>query len=107
MELPNILADYFAAANSGDAERVAASFADDAVVRDEGRDIRGRGAIRAWAEETRRKYRYRAEIVRAEVEGDRTVVTAHLSGDFPGSPIDLRYRFKLAGPKIDALEIGI
>jgi hypothetical protein len=37
---------------------------------------------------------------------DRTVVTAHLTGDFPGNPVDLRYRFKLAGAEIVALEIS-
>ena len=104
--LPKPLAEYFAAANAGDADRVAACFAEGAVVRDEGGDIHGRDAIRAWAKETRRKYRYHAQVMTAEEAGDRTVVTAHLTGDFPGSPVDLHYRFKLVGPEITALEIG-
>jgi ketosteroid isomerase-like protein len=103
---PTIIVEYFAAANSDDADRVAACFANEAVVHDEGRNIRGPGAIRAWAEETRRKYRYRAEVVRIEAAADGAIVTAHLTGDFPGSPIDLRYHFKFAGSKIIALEIG-
>ena len=106
MQVPQAIADYFAAANTDDADRVAACFADDAVVRDEGRDHCGRGAVRVWARETRRKYRYHAEIRTAEKVADRTIVTAHLTGDFPGSPVDLRYRFKLAGGKIVAPEIG-
>jgi uncharacterized protein (TIGR02246 family) len=106
VELPRVLTDYFAAANAKDADRIAACFTDDAVVRDERRDWSGRDAIRAWAEETQRKYRYRAEVVKTEVVADRTVVTALLTGDFPGSPIHLRYRFKLAGSQIGALEIG-
>ena len=105
-KLPKSLAEYFAAANTDDADRVAACFAENAVVRDEGRDIRGRGAVRAWAEAARRKYRFHAEALTIEEAADRTVVTAHLTGDFPGSPVDLRYRFKLAGPEIIALEIG-
>ncbi len=106
VRLPKSLAAYFAAANTDDADRVAACFAANAVVRDEGRDIRGRGAVRAWAEATRRKYRFHAEALTVEEAADHTVVTAHLIGDFPGSPVDLRYRFKLAGPEIIALEIG-
>lgn len=106
VKLPKPLAEYFAAANTDDAARVAACFAADAVVRDEGRDIQGRGAVRAWAEETRRKYRFHAEVMMVEQAADRTVVTAHLTGDFPGNPVDLRYRFKHAGPKIIALEIS-
>jgi len=106
VQVPQAIADYFAAANTDDADRVAACFADDAVVRDEGRDIRGRSAVRVWAQDTRRKYRYHAAVRAAEKVADRTIVTAHLTGDFPGSPIDLCYRFKLAGGKIAALEIG-
>ncbi len=106
VELPKVITEYFAAANTDDAERVAACFAEGALVRDERRDIRGCSAIRDWAQETRRKYRYHAEVLGTEAAGDRTIVTAHLTGDFPGNPIDLRYRFKLTGSKIIALEIG-
>jgi ketosteroid isomerase-like protein len=106
VKLPEPLTEYFAAANTDDADRVAACFAEDAVVRDEGRDIHGQRAVRAWAQETRRKYRYHAEVVAVEEAADRTIVTAHLTGDFPGNPVDLRYRFKLTGNKIMALEIG-
>jgi ketosteroid isomerase-like protein len=106
VQLPTPLAEYFAAANAEDANRVTACFASDAVVHDEGRDMRGRAAIRAWAAEVRRKYHFHAEVLAVEEAGDRTVVTAHLTGDFPGNPVDLRYRFKLDGPEIIALEIG-
>jgi ketosteroid isomerase-like protein len=106
MKLPEPIAEYFAAANTDDADRVAACFAENAVVRDEGRDIHGREAVRAWAEEVRRKYHFRTEVTAVEEAVDRTVVTAHLTGDFPGNPVDLQYRFKLAGPEIIALEIG-
>lgn len=40
-------------------------------------------------------------------EGGRTIVTSHLVGDFPGSPIDLRYLFVLADTKIAQLEITV
>jgi ketosteroid isomerase-like protein len=106
LKLPESLAEYFAAANTDDSDHIAACFAEDAVVRDEGRDIHGRSAVRTWAEETRRKYRFRAEVLAVEAAADRTIVTAHLTGDFPGSPVDLRYRFKLDGREIAALEIS-
>jgi ketosteroid isomerase-like protein len=106
VETPKAILDYFAAANGDDADRVAACFAEDGAVRDEGHDIHGRDAVRAWAEETRRKYRFHAEILAIESAADRTIVTAHLTGDFPGNPVDLHYRFKLTGAKIGALEIS-
>ena len=40
-----------------------------------------------------------------EVKGDRKVVTGHVAGNFPGSPVDLRYFFRLTGEKIAELEI--
>ena len=104
--LPTAIGTYFEAANTDDADRVAACFTDDALVHDESQDIRGRDAIRAWAAEARRKYRFHAEVLSAEADIDRTTVTAHLTGDFPGSPVDLTYRFKLADQKIAALQIG-
>ena len=106
MTLPKPIAEYFTAANSGDADRVAACFADDAVVRDEGHLRQGRAGILDWAAEAQRKYRFHAEILSIEEASDRTLVTAHLTGDFPGNPLDLRYRFKLAGGEIVSLDIG-
>jgi hypothetical protein len=35
----------------------------------------------------------------------KTIVTNRLTGDFPGSPIELRFIFELAGDKIASLEI--
>jgi hypothetical protein len=39
-------------------------------------------------------------------EGDLIVVTAEVSGAFPGSPIHLGFSFRTAGEKIAALTIG-
>jgi ketosteroid isomerase-like protein len=105
-KVPAAIAEYFAAHNGDDAGRVAACFTEDATVRDEGRDFQGREAIRAWAADTQRKYRFRADLKTVEKAADRAVVTARLSGNFPGSPVDLRYRFRLVGAAIAALEIG-
>ena len=106
VKLPASVAEYFAAHNGDDAGRVAACFAEDGTVRDEGRDIRGREAIHAWAAETQRRYRFHAEIIRVEAVAGRTSVTAHLTGDFPGNPVDLDFRFELPGTAIVLLEIG-
>ena len=39
-------------------------------------------------------------------EGERITVTSRLVGNFPGSPVDLDYRFVLEGDKIARLEIA-
>ncbi len=53
------------------------------------------------------KYSYVAEPFEVAAQAGQTVVTAHLEGDFPGSPVDLRYQFTLEGDKIARLEIGV
>ena len=105
IELPSTIANYFDADCLRDPEAVAKCFTDAAVVRDEGNTYTGRDAIRQWKAETSKKYTYTVEPVSIADEGDRTVVTSHLVGDFPGSPVDLRYLFVLDDDKIAELEI--
>ncbi|AHE55717.1 nuclear transport factor 2 family protein [Sphingomonas sanxanigenens] len=103
--LPKPIADYFAADAAKDADGVARCFSDEAIVRDEGHAYSGRDAIRQWKTASSQKYSYTVEPVAIAMEGDRTVVTGHVAGDFPGSPVDLRYGFTLDGGKIAGLEI--
>ena len=103
--LPKPIAAYFEADRSRDADAVAACFSDDAVVTDERRTHTGRDAIRRWKAEASTAYAYTVEPVALSAEKDRAVVTGHVVGNFPGSPIDLRYVFRLDGDRIAALEI--
>jgi uncharacterized protein (TIGR02246 family) len=103
--LPHPIAAYFRADRSGDATAIAAHFTDDATVRDEGHRHTGREAIRAWKAQASGQYSYTVDPYAVTEDGDRTVVTAHVSGNFPGSPVDLSYRFALDGDRIAALEI--
>jgi ketosteroid isomerase-like protein len=105
VELPKPIADYFNADVGTGAKAVASCFAEDAVVKDEANTYTGLDAIRQWKAEASTKYTYTVEPFAIATEGDRTIVTSHLVGDFPGSPTDLRYRFVLAGEKIAELEI--
>lgn len=105
IDLPAAIAGYFAADKTGDAARVAQCFTAIAIVTDEGHGHKGRDAIRSWKASAATKYRYTVEPVSVATTGCRFVVTGHLQGDFPGSPIDLRYIFELQGGQIAALEI--
>lgn len=105
MHLPEPLPDYFRAANAGNADDATACFAEDAVVLDEGEEHRGHAAIRAWIEETTRKYSPHAEPLHVTDDGKSTIVTTRVSGDFPGSPIELDYGFQIRRDRIARLEI--
>ena len=99
------IALYIAAENRGDAEAMAQCFAENAVVRDEGKTIKGLDAIKQWKAETKKKYQHTVEPLASVQKGDKTVVTNRLTGNFPGSPIELQFIFKLDGDKIASLEI--
>jgi ketosteroid isomerase-like protein len=105
--LPPPIATFFAADAGADIEAFLGCFADDAVVTDERQAHHGRDAIRAWKTGPAAQYDYvTAPFAFAEDADGRSVVTARLTGNFPGSPVDLRYRFTLAGGLIAALEIA-
>ena len=105
VELPEPIAAYIAAENGHDTEAVARCFADHAVVRDEGRMIKGLAAIKHWKAETTKKYQHTVEPLESVQKGGKTVVTNRISGNFPGSPVNLRFVFGLEGSKIASLEI--
>jgi ketosteroid isomerase-like protein len=104
--LPEALAAYFAAKNSHDIDAMLRPFAGTAIVRDEGKQMKGRAEIRAWMEETTAKYSVTVQVQNVEQTADRFAVSGLVSGNFPGSPATLGFRFALADGQISALEIG-
>ena len=102
--LPKPIAAYFAA-DSGGGEAVSQCFTENAIVKDQGRTYQGRAAIRAWKTDGSSKFQYTNKPFGCEEKDGKIIVASHLDGNFPGSPVDLRFFFKLEGDKIAALEI--
>ncbi len=100
------LSTYFDAANAHDAEKVAALFGETALVHDENADHRGRAAIRDWAQGTYDKYGVRLTPRQVRREAGVVLVTTGVVGTFPGSPIELQFRFVTDGDRIEELRIG-
>lgn len=105
MELPSAIAAYFAADKNGDPQALSQCFAPGAIVIDEGNTYEGREAIRDWITHASTEYSYTVEPFALTEEAGRTVVTSHLIGNFPGSPVDLRYLFVIDEGQIAQLEI--
>ena len=105
LNLPEPIAAYFEA-DKRDAQAVARCFTKQAIVKDEGQTHSGTTAIKAWKAEASAKYSYTSEPFAAEQRGGRYVVTSRLTGNFPGSPVDLHYTFGLERGKIAFLEIS-
>jgi len=104
LNMPKPVAAYFTA-DKGDGEAVSRCFTENAVVKDEGHTHKGRAAIIAWKTDASAKYEYTCEPIACEEKEGKMVVTSHLVGNVPGSPVDLRFFFKLEGDKIASLEI--
>jgi hypothetical protein len=104
INLPEPIATYFGA-DKRNVEAIARCFTNDAVVKDEGRTHAGIEAIRRWKTESSTKYTYTSEPSAVERRDGMTIVTSHLIGDLPGSPVDLRFFFRLERGKIASLEI--
>jgi SnoaL-like domain len=105
LELPSPIAAYVAANARLDTEGMLASFAADAVVRDNGEVLQGHAELRPWIE---------GEVVAAKAiftpdtvrhEDGQVVLEGAAHGDFPGSPIRFTYRFTLENDAIKSLAI--
>jgi hypothetical protein len=105
VDLPTPIAIYIDAENRGDTQALAQCFAEDAVVRDEGKTIEGLAAIKQWKAETRKKYQHTIEPLASAQKDGKTIVTNRLTGNFSGSPIEVEFVFELDGDKIASLEI--
>ena len=104
LKLPEPIAAYFNA-DKRDGEAVARGFTKQAVVKDEGHTHSGPAAVRAWKVEASAKYSYTSEPFAVEQKDGRYIVTSRLTGNFPGSAVDLRFVFRLERGKIAFLEI--
>jgi hypothetical protein len=103
--VPEPVNSYLAAEAAKNADAISRCFAQDGAVRDEGREYRGRDAIRQWKATADAKYQYVLEMVNVRTLGDLVTVRARLTGEFPGSPVELDHIFKLSNDKIVSLEI--
>jgi len=104
INLPQPVCAYFTA-DKGDSEGLSRCFTEDAVVKDEGHTYNGRAAIMKWKADASTKYEYTSEPIACEQQAGKTVVTSRLTGNFPGSPVNLRFFFELEGDKIASLGI--
>ena len=107
LDMPEPVAEYMAAEEAKDADALSRCFTEDGTVHDEGQDYHGRDSIRQWKKAADAKYRYVLLPVHVQTLGDLVTVRARLTGQFPGSPVELDHIFKLSKDKIASLEIRL
>ena len=104
LNLPEPIAAYFDA-DKRDGEAVARCFTNQGVFEDEGQTHSGPAAIKAWKTAASAKYSYTSEPFAVEQKDAGYIVTSRLTGNFPGSPVSLRFSFRLERGKIVSLQI--
>jgi hypothetical protein len=100
------IAAYFAADTQGP-DAVARCFTMQGVVRDKGQTHTGREAIKVWTAESSTLYTCTTQPYSVELVDGVHVVWTHVAGNFPGSPIDLNFSFRLERGLIERLEITL
>lgn len=105
LQLPNVVETYFDISNGGELSQLANCFCTDATVFDEDKTHEGLAAIEAWQREVRRAFAFVVEPLQAVQKEGRLTVLTHLTGNFPGSPVQLNQVFRLEGDRICSLEI--
>ena len=108
--LPWPVASYLRAVNAGAKADFPASFADDAVVVDVNRELRGRDAITAWASADIFGALVHFDVLDVTERAGRTIVSVRIDGTFDRTglpdPLVMNHEFTVAEGKITELRIG-
>lgn len=105
IQLPDPITTYFQVSNGAEISVLAQCFTENAVVNDEGHTYQGHEAIQAWQQEARRKYACSVEPLDFTKQDSSVKVCARVTGNFPGSPVQLEHLFRLVDGRIEFLEI--
>jgi hypothetical protein len=106
-QLPVTIRRYLTAHVVRDADAALRAFTPTAVVVDDGTTYRGSQEIRDFLAQAGAEFTYTTTLVAAGRTDDaHWVATNRLEGDFPGSIVDLRYRFAMDGDLIAELVIS-
>jgi len=72
---------------------VVSCFSDDALVRDEGKDFRGKKTIEDWVVKTIEKYKFRFKPLAVKSDEAKIVVSVRSIGNFSWEPSQPDYHF--------------
>ena len=103
--LPEVILNYIAAANDGRIDEAVACFAQDARVHDEDHDHQGLDEIREWIAETTESSQPQNKVLSSTGEEGTYTVISEISGNFPGSPVELEFHYGITNGKISSLSI--
>jgi replication fork clamp-binding protein CrfC len=105
MNLQKVIASLIEAQNSHDSQAYVECFSETAIVHDEGKTHKGKAEIRQWIERSDNEYHAKLKPLNYEETKAESLLTAEVSGNFPGSPAILQFHFGLENGLISLLSI--
>ena len=94
-ELPSAVHGFVDGWQAGEADKVEALFAENAVAADQGETFRGREEIRRWIDESIHLFTTTLSFLGAREVDGMVGASYRLEGDFPGGVVGLEYQFHL------------
>ncbi|WP_330443592.1 nuclear transport factor 2 family protein [Flavobacterium sp. C4GT6] len=105
-DLPKVVLGLVKAQNDFDAVAYADCFTENAEVFDEGKTYKGKDEIKAWIEDANKRYQVMMKpVAYTKMSDTSSVLSAEISGSFPGSPLVLQYHLNIKEEEIHSLEI--
>lgn len=103
MNLPKIITELVKAQNEFNSAAYANCFSENSEVFDEGKTHNGKVEIENWIDKANKEYQ--ATMKPLNYNENENILSAEVSGTFPGSPIVLKYHFQLSDGYIKSLKI--
>lgn len=105
MEFPKVVERFVETQNNYNSKAYIECFTESAIVYDEGKVYTGKDEICRWIEHANEAYHSSMEPLKYEQSGSNGVLTAKVSGTFPGSPIVLQFHLGLMNDLIASLKV--
>lgn len=103
MNVPNIVSELVKSQALFDSHAYANCFTPTAVVFDEGKTHNGKAEVESWNATANKEYQ---TVMKPLDYNERdNILSAEISGTFPGSPVVLKYHFEFRDGLIQSLKI--
>lgn len=106
MNLPKVIEDLIKAQNSFNSESYTNCFSETAIVYDEGKTYNGKAQIQQWIQKANKEYKAVMNPVAYDEGSKVSILSAEISGSFPGSPVVLQFHFELENGLVQSLRIS-
>jgi hypothetical protein len=105
MNVPKVITHLVKAQNNQDSVAYANCFTQTALVFDEGKTHHGKEQIQRWIAQANQTFETKMKPIGYTGTDTKGVLSAEISGSFPGSPLILNYHVELKDGLIQSLKI--